>query len=91
MKRRLDVVEELCAAIEQEPRSVFNIAQAARVSAMTLHLWLNGKTTSPKVDTLDRVARVLGKRLAYIEGQWALKPIVPQRARRPRMALWRWQ
>lgn len=96
MKDRIDIVNELCAAIEKDPRSIFNIAQGAGVSVATLFLWLNGKTSNPNVGTLDRVARVLGLQLALLDGHWTLKPIstpasVERAAKRARMALWRLQ
>lgn len=95
--KRIDIVNELCAAIEQDWRSTFNIAQAAGVCETTIQHWLNGKTDNPKVDTLDAVARVLGKQLAFIDGQWTLRTVITPVANavrsqhRARMALWRFQ
>jgi DNA-binding phage protein len=93
--KRIDIVDELCAAIEQDRRTLTQIAQAAHVHQITLKLWLSGATANPRVDSLDRVARVLGLRLAWAEGNWTLAPIAalaaPAKARTPRMALWRFR
>ena len=93
MNNRIDIVDELCAAIEKDGRSVFNIAQAAGVGEPTLYHWLSGHIVNPRVDTLDKVARVLGLQLAFVDGQWTLRPVAAsnrvEKINKPRMALWR--
>ena len=96
MKKRTEIVNELCAAIEQDRRSLFNIAQAAGLSYMTLHQWLNGKVANPKIDSIAQVVQVLGLQVAFIDGQPRLKPVstpasAARAAKRARLALWRLQ
>jgi DNA-binding phage protein len=96
MKKRTEIVNELCAAIEQDRRSLFNIAKAAGVSDKTLYFWLDGTTSNPKIDSIDAVARVLGLQVVLIDGQPRLKPVftpasVAHAAKRARLALWRLQ
>jgi transcriptional regulator with XRE-family HTH domain len=94
VRRRLDIVNELCAAIEQDRRSAHMIAQQAGIGTATIGKWLSGDTNDPRVETLDKVARVLGRRIAWIDDHFVLTPITAaalDRARRPRMALWRYQ
>ena len=76
--KRTDIVNELCAAIEQDRRSVFNLAQAAGVSEVTIYFWLNGTTANPKIDTIAKVAHALGLQVAFVDGGWKLrKPTTP--------------
>lgn len=89
-------VNELIAAIEQDGRSLFNIAHAAGVTDKTLYCWLNGHVANPKIDSIDKVARVLGLQVAFLDGHYRLKPIstpatVARDVKRARMALWRLQ
>ena len=93
MNNRIDIVNELCAAIEKDWRSVHAITKAAGVSNGTISMWLSGKTANPRVDMLDKVARVLGLQLAFLDGQWTLQPVAAsnrvEKINKPRMALWR--
>jgi DNA-binding phage protein len=96
MKNRTEIVNELCAAIEQDRRSIFNIALAAGVDQFTLYRWLRGATANPRIDTIAKVAQVLGMQVAFIDGQPRLKPLstpatAAVAAKRARMALWRLQ
>jgi DNA-binding phage protein len=87
MKERAEIVDDVCEAIRRSPSSLFNLAQKAGVSQMTLYCWLEGKTTNPKADTLDKVCRALGLRLAFADGRFVSAP--PPAARpKPRMAVW---
>lgn len=94
--KRAEIVNELCAAIEQDRRSTFKLAQAAGVNYMTLYGWLSGRTANPNIATLDKVARALGLQVAFLDGQYRLKPFTTpasaaSAAKRARMALWRLQ
>lgn len=94
--KRAEIVNELCAAIEQDRRSTFNLAQAAGVNYSTLYFWLSGRTSNPNIATLDKVARAVGKEVAFLDGQWTLRPVTTpasaaSAAKRARMALWRLQ
>jgi DNA-binding phage protein len=96
MKNRTEIVNELCAAIEQDRRSVFNIAKAAGISDKALYCWLRGATANPKIDSIAKVAQVLGLQVAFIDGQPRLKPVstpasAARAAKRARLALWRLQ
>ena len=96
MKKRTEIVNELCAAIEQDGRSLFNIAKAAGITDKALYHWLSGHTSNPRIDTIAKVAQVLGLQVAFIDGQPRLKPVftpasVARAAKRARLALWRLQ
>ena len=96
MKKRTEIVNELCAAIEQDGRSLFNIAKAAGITDKALYHWLSGRTPNPRIDSLARVAGVLGREIVLIDGQPRLKPVftpaaVAVAAKRARLALWRLQ
>ena len=95
MKRpgpRQEIVEELCAAIEQDRRGVVGIAEASGVNNVTIYWWLDGTTRNPTPDAMAKVAAVLGRRLAWVDDHWALerlslpKPI----ARRACTSAWLW-
>lgn len=83
MTRRQDIVEELCAAIEQDRRSLQTIAYVAGVSQACLSHWLTGRVPSPRVDTIGKVAAVLGLKLAWSDDHWTLRPIVAPDWRNP--------
>ena len=73
-------------AAERRGVSLETIATEAFLSAQTLHLWLDGKVKSPRLETLNRVAGVLGKRIEMMEsGEMKLAEIPRPTAR---MALW---
>jgi len=76
MKPRLDIVNELCAAIEQDGRSPTAIAHLAGVTPSTVSNWLSGQVIDPRVQTLDKVARVLGRRFAWADGYWTLGTVI---------------
>lgn len=86
MTRRQDIVEELCAAIEQDRRSPCTIAHMAGVSPTCLSLWLTGRVLSPRVDTIARVAAVLGLSLTWSDDHWTLRPIFAPDWRNPQSA-----
>lgn len=92
MKERAQIVDDVCEAIRRSPNSVFSIAQAAGVSEITIYFWLNGKTPNPKADTLDKVCRALGLRLAFADGRFvssAKAGATPAATpRTPRLAVW---
>jgi transcriptional regulator with XRE-family HTH domain len=103
MRKRTEIVNELCAAIEQDRRSLFNIAQAAGVTDKALYHWLSGRTSNPKIDSIAQVAQVLGLQVVLVDGQPRLKPLKPltttpedvkrqlEPLKRARLALWRLQ
>jgi transcriptional regulator with XRE-family HTH domain len=98
MKKRAEIVNEICAAIEQDRRGVAELAQRAGVAEPTIYHWLSGYTVNPNIDTLVKVAGALGRRVAFLDGAWALVPITlpasnggAKMNKRPRMALWRYQ
>jgi DNA-binding phage protein len=88
MKERAQIVDDVCEAIRRSPNSVFNIAQAAGVSANTLHFWLSGATPNPRADTLDKVVGALGLRLAFADGRFVRDKVSAPPARPPRLAVW---
>jgi DNA-binding phage protein len=50
----------LVAAIHNDPRPTYQIAEAARVSPGTVYKWLDGDTFCPRMDTACKVAEALG-------------------------------
>jgi|HubBroStandDraft_6_1064221.scaffolds.fasta_scaffold26722_6 DNA-binding phage protein len=90
MKERAEIVDDVCEAIRRSHLSLFNLAQKAGVSEQTLYFWLEGKTANPKADTLDKVCRALGLRLAFADGRFvsSAKVSAPAARPRPRMAVW---
>lgn len=57
---RVQLVEDLCTAIENDPRSVEEIADEAEVVPSTIYFWLNGDTYAPRINTMSKVATALG-------------------------------
>jgi hypothetical protein len=51
---------------------------------------LSGRTRDARRDTLEKVARAIGKRLDLSDGHFGLEPYVPKPTPR-RMPLWRRQ
>lgn len=56
------IIDLIRTAIEHDGRPLYEIAEEAGVTPQTLHLWFNGKVRWPRADTLDKVAKALGKR-----------------------------
>lgn len=86
MKRRLEIVNELLAAIEKDPRSRNSIAMQAGLSQAVMTYWFDGTTKNPALTSMGKVAYVLGMHIALGEGQHLrLEPIetiaVPARTR----------
>lgn len=46
--------------IELHFRCVHDVAESACVSPSTLRNWMEGRTRTPRIDTLYRVARAMG-------------------------------
>lgn len=89
MKERAQIVNDMCEAIRRSRLSVETIAARAGVSALTIRLWLTDRTQNPKADTLDKVCRALGLRLAFGDGRFVSASPPPPAARpRPRLAVW---
>jgi transcriptional regulator with XRE-family HTH domain len=74
MKGRAEIVEDVCEAIKRSPLSVEDLAVRAGVSPVTIRFWLSGTTANPKADTLDKVCRGLGLRLAFADGRFVRLP-----------------
>jgi transcriptional regulator with XRE-family HTH domain len=70
--KRLDIIEELCAAIEQDRRPVGRLAEAAGVNSATISRWLSGEVRDPRAETLHKVAKALGRRLAWVDDEMVL-------------------
>jgi len=91
---RLDGFADLKREIVRSPMSVETIAARAGVAPSTIYFWLRGATRNPSVDAMDKVARALGKKITFVDGAFALEPLMTvretQRAR-ARTALWRFR
>jgi transcriptional regulator with XRE-family HTH domain len=90
MKERAQIVDDVCEAIRRSPYSIEKIAERAGVHPITIYLWLNGTTANPQADTLDKVARVLGLRLAFADGRFVRESQARSSppAKPPRLAVW---
>lgn len=61
---RLKLVNDICDRLEGQ--DLTHIADRAKVSPSTLYMWMNGDVHAPRIDTLTRVARILGFRIDLI-------------------------
>jgi hypothetical protein len=84
------VFEALKLEIRRSPLSIYTIAAKSRVHDITIRYWLTGRTKNARNDTMEKVARAIGKRLELSNGRFGLEPYVA-RPTTPRGAPWRWQ
>lgn len=84
-----DSFADLCEAIRRSPLPLEAIAAEAGVNGAILYCWLAGKVTSPRVRTMEKVARALDRRIIYKHGPEPRRILAPPPTSRARMALWR--
>lgn len=58
------VFDELKTLLRQSGLPLRYVAYRSGVERYTLTMWLNGKTHCPRIDTMTKVAMVLGKHIA---------------------------
>lgn len=98
------VIDELRTLMEDEGLSAQTLAERSDVCSSTLYKWFEGTTRSPRRSTLDKVARVFGKRVGLVDIEsedeepqvrlLAAGAPVAARAHRPstvRAWSWRWR
>jgi hypothetical protein len=84
------IFEALKLEIRRSQLSIYTIAHEAGVHHITIRYWLSGRTRYARRDTLEKVARAIGKRLDLSDGHFGLEPYVPKPTS-PRMPHWRWR
>ena len=67
------VFEALKLEIRRSPLSIYTIAAKSGVHDVTIRYWLSDRTKNPRNDTLEKVARAIGKRLELSHGRFELK------------------
>jgi len=78
----ISVFEALKLEIRRSPLSIYTIAAKCGVHDITIRYWLSGRTKNPRNDTLEKVARAIGKRLELSDGRFGLKSYAAQPTRR---------
>jgi DNA-binding phage protein len=84
-----DLFADLCEAIRRSPLPLEAIAAEAGVSGAILYCWLTGKVTSPRIRTMEKVAKALDRRIVHQHGPEPRRILSPPPTPRARMALWR--
>lgn len=86
------IIDEIRTAIQDSGEHPDHIAARANVHRVTLYYWLTGRTKKPYADSIEKVARALGKRLMLVEGELHLaEPAPPPPPRTRRHAVWNWR
>lgn len=83
--------QEIMAA-ERRGLTIHKLTGKARLAEATIPSWLDGKTRSPRLENLIRVAGILGKSIALLDGEAKLVDTpssAATKARLARTALWR--
>jgi hypothetical protein len=62
--------------------SIYVIAAKSAVHDITIRYWLSGRTENPRRDTMEKVARAIGKRLELSDALFGLEPYVARPTRR---------
>jgi transcriptional regulator with XRE-family HTH domain len=85
-----DVFDELKHLIAKSGISVNRLSRESKVCRGTIDRWLDGQTRLPRIDTMLRVARVVGRE---IELTGRVRKMVgyypPPKPPQPRFQLWR--
>lgn len=88
----IEVFEELKAAMAECGLSIVALAQRSGVTYSTLARWRDGQVDAPRIDTMLKVAMIVGRE---IELTGRVKKMVrfypPPKPRVARLALWRLQ
>lgn len=58
--------ERLCVRL-RNVKDLGQIAKQAKVNKLTLQLWIDGITQSPRIDTLSKVAKVFGMQFKLVK------------------------
>ena len=82
-----DFFADLCEAIRGSPLPLEAIAAEAGVSGAILYCRLAGKVTSPRIRTMEKVAKALDRRIIYKHGSEPRWILAPPPTPRTRMAL----
>jgi transcriptional regulator with XRE-family HTH domain len=84
-----EVFDELKRLIVQSGISIHRLSQESTVEHSTIDRWLDGTTRLPRLDTMLRVARVIGKQIELTGNVRKLVGFYPPP--KPRFKLWRLQ
>jgi transcriptional regulator with XRE-family HTH domain len=84
-----EVFDELKHLIMHSGMSVRAIAAESKVCRRTIVGWLDGETKLPRIDTMLRVARVVGKQIELTGNVRRMVGYYPKP--KPRFKLWRLQ
>lgn len=60
--------ERLCNVLRSS-WDIHSVAAQADVAPATIYFWLDGTTKTPRIDTLSRVARVIGYRFKLVRAK----------------------
>jgi transcriptional regulator with XRE-family HTH domain len=84
-----DVFDELKTLIVASGISVHKLSKESKVCHETIDKWLDGQTRLPRLDTMLRVARVVGKEIELTGAVRKMVGYYPPP--KPRFKLWRLQ
>jgi DNA-binding phage protein len=81
------VFEELKHLISASGLPVKRIARESRVGRETIDRWLDGETSAPRIDTMLKVATVVGKQIELTGAVRKMVGYYPPP--KPRLKLWK--
>jgi hypothetical protein len=87
----IEAFDELKDLIVCSGLSVHRIATESTVCHATIDSWLDGRTRLPRLDTMLKVARVVGRNVELTANMRKTLGYYPPPKRKPRLALWRLQ
>lgn len=87
MTSESELLRDLLKAIMRSPLGMDAIAELSGVHLNTLYYWQIGRTRSPRIDTMEKVARAIGMRFELTADYRRIK-LVPERPRLPAARLW---
>jgi DNA-binding XRE family transcriptional regulator len=67
--------EELTGLIRRSGMSYWNVANKAGCPERTIHNWMTGRVTEPRLSTAIKVAALFGKTITLADGELRLEPI----------------
>ena len=79
-----NLVKELVKAMMRSPLALDELAAAAGVSRATLDNWIDGRTKSPYIGTLAKVAKALGLTISVEHEHLTFAPSPPAPSPDPR-------
>jgi hypothetical protein len=88
----IEVFNELKRLIVKSKISTHRLARESTVNYNTIDAWLDGSVTCPRIDTMLKVARVVGRQIELTGNVKRMVAYYPPPKTRPvRLALWRLQ